>query len=373
MCSGGTVLSSLFVRSRALALPMALSLVLAACGSATTPPPAATTTSAAATAAAATQAAATPKPAPVKIRVGIAGSFLPLAPVYVAKSKGFFAEEGLDAEIINTPSLQCLTGLVTGELQVAGCGATDMMVAAEKGERLLGIANITPTVHMTLYLRNDVAQRLKLTKESPLKDRLASLKGLTISVTGVGGLANQTLNMMIKEAGLTQADVKIVPIAAQGAQLAALIEKQIDGIVGGPPLSDQVEIGGIATILVYAKQLSVMSEMQYETLFTTPKWAEANPELAKSAVRAIVKANTYLRTDPDAPRHLNATDYKGTSAEVLALSLGRIKNEFPADACLTVGQGAGLVKFAQAVGILTKPLDAADGGFWTNKYNQGCK
>jgi NitT/TauT family transport system substrate-binding protein len=311
--------------------------------------------------------------APTKIRVGIAGSFLPLAPVYIAKSKGYFAEEGLDAEIINTPSLQCLTGLVSGELQIAGCGATDMMVAAEKGERLLAIANITPTVHMTLYLRNDVATRLKLTQQSPLKDRLSALKGLTLSVTGVGGLANQTLNMMIREAGLKETDVKIVPIAAQGAQLAALIEKQIDGIVGGPPLNDQVEIGGIATILVYAKQLPIMSEMLYEAMFTTPAWAEASPAAARGAVRAMVKANTYLRTNADAPAHLNATDYKGVSTEVLTLSLGRIKQEFPADACLTAGQAAGLVKFANAVGILTKTLDTAEGSFWTNKYNEGCK
>jgi NitT/TauT family transport system substrate-binding protein len=347
------------------ALLIAVALIITSCAGTATPSPSGVSTGAGTTAA--------PTRGVTKLRIGVPVAVLPLASPFIAKSKGYFADEGLDVEVSIATGLQCLSGVLSDQFQMCAGVANGLMVAAERNEAALAIAGLEPTVALYLILRADVASRLKITAQSPLKDRLAALNGLTVAVTGVGDAANQALNMMVKEAGLQEKDVKVVAITTQAGQHAAMLEKQVDAVVGGPPGSDVLDVGGIGTIILRSKEISAMSDLLYEVLYTTPKWADANQVAARAAVRAIVKANNYLRTDQGAAAHMNATDWKGISPEVLTISLSRFRQEFSADGCMTAGQATGLVKYNQAVGVLTKTVDATEGVFWTNKYNEACK
>src|SRR5437764_7134797 len=74
-----------------------------------------------------------------KVRFGVAVLVLPLASIWVAQSKGFFTAEGLDVDLRVAPGIQGTQGVVAGSLDFMSGGASDLMIAAAKGEQLQAV------------------------------------------------------------------------------------------------------------------------------------------------------------------------------------------------------------------------------------------
>src|SRR4051812_31188665 len=108
--------------STRLALPMALALILIACGSARPPgaAPGGPGNSSAPNSQTAAPAAAAPAPISLKVADSLSGT---LAGLYVGIEKGYFAEAGLDVETVRFPSLEPqIAPLGTNEIDVGQGG-----------------------------------------------------------------------------------------------------------------------------------------------------------------------------------------------------------------------------------------------------------
>jgi NitT/TauT family transport system substrate-binding protein len=331
-------------------------------------PGASPSASPAAAAAQSAPAVAKPTGPAKKVRVGLAGYFLPLASVPVAAYKGYYKEEGIDAEISIAPSLQGPQGLIAGNLDVMAGGATDLAVMAEKGETMIAIATVEPVIVQSLVVRADVLDRIGVKPTDPLEKRLQAMKGLTLSVTGIGGAADTTLSMMLSQAKLQQTDINKIPISTQGGQLAAMDQGQIDGIVAGPTLSDQLDFDKKALILVPAEEIPALRSAIYEVVYGLKSWVDAHPDESRGVARAMAKANKFLKEDPGAAKLLAENDWKTTPEQYIKLSLDKFKNYIPADAKMSQKEWDGVKEYATAVGYLTKPINLTEGTYWTNKY-----
>lgn len=208
---------------------LALIATLAACTPAATPTPTATKPAAAAPTAAkppassptaAKPAAPSPTaakpgavvpestPAPASIKIGSVGS-TGEAGIYTAIERGYFKEQGINAEIeLFRMTSEIVPAFATGQLDVgtlpisvallsAADRGIDIKIVADRGTSMPGF-ELSWTV-----LRKDLAD--SGTVKTP-----ANLKGMKVAIPSVGSIGDQTIQMMIEQAGLTPKDVEVV-------------------------------------------------------------------------------------------------------------------------------------------------------------------
>jgi NitT/TauT family transport system substrate-binding protein len=237
------------------------------------------------TPAAAPANAATPAPALGELTQVTMG-YVPVsifAPVFVAKEKGYYAEQGLDVTLEPLP------------------GGSDMVVLTASGDFDAGIGGAGPafwnameqglplTVIAPGHAEGDpVATPLMISKEaceSGAITSVADLKGKKVSVNARGA-TEYWLSQALATGGLTEDDIDLQTLAFPDA-VAALASGAIDAAMIGEPLATKAEQDGIAVRL--ASSFDVQ-DIQPTLIFANDDWIAANPEAAQGLVTAYLKA-----------------------------------------------------------------------------------
>src|SRR4029077_8341239 len=158
----------------------------------------------------------------VKIGTAVLGDYSMAGPVIVALEKGFFGQEGINAEFVpfrGGPDL--LKAVLAGDVLIALTGSTDLLVFREAGSPIKMIATHTEGNHFTLNVAPDIGA-------------LAELKGKAIGITRAGSTTWIFARMLAKQQGWDpDRDVKIVALGALDAQVAALSRKEIAAFIWG--------------------------------------------------------------------------------------------------------------------------------------------
>ncbi|GEM_PF-4571552 len=163
-------------------------------------------------------ATATPRPATIKF--GSPG-FAAFTAFFLTLDKGYFKEQGIDIELVNFRSgSEGVAPLATGQLDILATSlATSILSAADRDMdiRLVAPASISaPSYeHNWILLRKDLADSGQV--KTP-----AELKGMKIAVPSLGSLGDQTVQIMLEQAGLKpgDAEVIVIPVADQPVALA---------------------------------------------------------------------------------------------------------------------------------------------------------
>ena len=276
-----------------------------------------------------------------KVKLTQAVDSLIFLPTYVARAKGFFAEEGLEVEQISTggggPEVQAL---IAGEVEFAVAGATYHLSAQQQGKKLLGVVNVGNKMAVNFAIHKEVARERGITEAMPFEEKLKRLKGLTFGPTRPGALTWQVGEYIIRRAGLEPLkDVKMVAAGAGPTLLAALEQRKIDVLIQSIPVPETAIHRGHAIMLFnLAKgEDPLFDEFVLENLLVRPDWARANADLVRRAVRAHLKANQWIA---DAPAEQIADAVKkvmkvGFPDEVLVAGVSSLKKAFPPDGRMT--------------------------------------
>lgn len=266
--------------TRLATLLLALAVAaLAACGGDEAPPaPAAPATAAA--------SAATPKPAPAKVTF-MAGfrpqANLPFVAAYVAKERGFFADENLEVEIRHSSGAdEHLKFLLEGSVQFTT--GTAAQALRRSGDGL-------PVVAVALYgQRGD--QGYVTRADSGIKTP-KDLKGRTVGFKS--GVVPAELDAMLASAGLKREDVKLVSV---GFDVRAFIEKQVEVypvFLNNEPFAIRkagVEVNVLDPADFAVPTLGLATLVNRETL-------TKDPALVERYLRATLRAVAWTRAHPD--------------------------------------------------------------------------
>jgi NitT/TauT family transport system substrate-binding protein len=217
-----------------------------------------------------------------KVTIGYVNASV-FAPIFVAKERGFFAEQGIDADLKPLPGgSDLITLTATGSFDVAMGGAGPAFWNAEALG--LPIVAIAPG-HME---GNPVATPLMISKancDSGAIKSVADLKGKKVSVNARGA-TEYWLAAALGTAGLTLNDISLQTLGFPDA-VAALQSGAIDAAMVGEPLATSAEQKGIAVRL--ATDFPVQ-DVQPTALFGNKNWLKDHPDAAAGIVTAYLEA-----------------------------------------------------------------------------------
>ena len=207
-------------------------------------------------------------------------------PVYVAKEKGFFAEEGLNVEIVDTVAggATAVQMVSSGDVQGALLSTMALINAANAGMPVVGVADIQSAFEEApleeFYVRADSGI-----------NSIEDLKGKTIAINLVKSSFHYTWLMALENAGMSEDDVTFVNLPFD-QQEAALVRGDVDAIGLMQPYSPSARNNAELKQLYTA--VDAFGERQFCEIFVNSVWAENNPEDAKAFVRGIVKAAKWI-------------------------------------------------------------------------------
>jgi NitT/TauT family transport system substrate-binding protein len=242
--------------------------------------------------------------APKKVKMTIPVVALSMTPVYLAQAKGFFAEEGLDVEIIPTagggPDIRAL---IAGEVEFSFTTGDNVILAYQEGKPLSMVMSGLYRLFINWAMHKEVAKERGITETTPLGDKLKALKGLTVGVTNIAALTGHLAAFVIRKAGyVPQQDVKIIPVGAGPTWLAALENRKVDLALTAPPVPDTAISRGHAIMFINNTKGEDPSvpEFLMENLVVRPEMAKKDPDLVRRMVRALLKANKWaLSSTPE--------------------------------------------------------------------------
>jgi NitT/TauT family transport system substrate-binding protein len=236
--------------------------------------------------AAAASAGVVPAHAQQKVKIG-ALKLTSSAPLFIGVEKGFFKEFGIEPELVFFQAAAPIaTALATGQLDVGATGVTaalynivlggeQMWIVADKGREWPGYPLTGIVVQRELY-------------DGGLRG-IGDLKGKRIGITTLGSTFHYHLGNVLEKAGLSLADVRVVPLQTMPAAIEALKGKQVDAILLPQPFPGVAESQGFGKILFWAGDLY---PWQVATVFYSKKFA-ADRQRAVDFMKGYVKASRY--------------------------------------------------------------------------------
>ncbi len=233
-----------------------------------------------------------------KIRVAEVAHSVFYAPQYVALELGYFEEEGLDVELINSNGADKVTAaLLSNDVQIGLQGPEPTVYLYNSGQRnyLVNFAQLTRTDGSFIFGRTDI------------KDfSLEMLKGKSILGGRKGGVPEMTLEYALKQAGLkvvrdktefSEDEVNIRTDVAFGAMAGSFIAGEGDFTTLFEPTASEIVESNKAFLLCSVGEL--VGEVPYTAYSTTLKYFNENKETLEKFVRAVYRGYLYISTHSD--------------------------------------------------------------------------
>ena len=215
-------------------------------------------------------------------------------PTLLARSKGFFVQEGLDLKLLVVSVRVSVPALMSREVHFAAAGSS--MPAALKGAPLKAIYYTYKTSTFQLIVRPEIA--------GP-----QNLKGKAIAVSSPGSSNDQAARLMLKKLGLEAGrEVTLLSTGDSQARLLTMESNVAAGSAVNPDVAAHLALRGYRILMnsaeVYPVPFSGMAA--HEDLI------RENPELIKRWLRAHIRAILYIRKNPDDAAQVAAKELKLT-------------------------------------------------------------
>ncbi|HEX2925148.1 MAG TPA: ABC transporter substrate-binding protein [Ruminiclostridium sp.] len=221
-----------------------------------------------------------------KLKIQALGGGACGAPSYVAFEKGFFAEEGLDAELVSGTLDELKTGLVTGEFTVTN-GDFQYFPSIQQGMDLKIIGGL-----------HKGCIRLVVPPNSTIKTA-KDLKGKKIGVDEIGGTPMSVATIVLANAGIDpQTEVTWVPFPLD--QLTQAVKKgEVDAFAAWDPFGVIAEKNEGYTALSDISTDPLFAGKSCCFLYGSKKQIDENPERVAAIARAYKKATEWIKANPE--------------------------------------------------------------------------
>jgi NitT/TauT family transport system substrate-binding protein len=303
-----------------------------------------------------------------KVTVGIGGvALMVYLPTMLAKAKGFFAEEGLDVEVLDIKGggAQAASALIGGSVDFSANAIDHAIKAKVQGKNLIAVHSHVRLPMMALV----VASKYRGTIKS-----VADLKGRPLGVTSPGSQTHMILGYLLVKHGVKPEDVKIV--GAGGNTMPLAIEK--DTVHAGMLIDPFFTVfakqnkGFVLVDLFTTKGTTEVmgGEVQGTTFLTRPDVVEKRPAVVQKMVNALVKANKVIVASSGAEMAKLLPAELAGDPSIYAESFEHAKEAFPPDSLITRDGVARVIETMRTFGAVPADMKMAPESLYDNRFVQ---
>ncbi len=281
--------------------------------------------------------------------------------VFIAREKGYFREQGLDADLkIMTAAAQVpvavtsgdadfgVTGLTAGFFNLAGRGALKIIGAQSREEK---------GYQLNAYMVTNKAAEGGF---NSLKD----FAGKRLAVTTTGSTFHYSIGILAAKYGFDVKSVTLVPLQSLPNMAAAFKGAQVDSTIAPVTVARQLEAEGAGRIIGWVGD---ETPWQLGALVTSPKTIAEKRGVVEKFVRAYAKgAHDYhvafnARDKDQEVRGPGYDEAIAILAKVLEQPADRVRVGLPyvdPEARLNVGDVYNQVEFWQSQALVDRTVDA---------------
>jgi NitT/TauT family transport system substrate-binding protein len=313
-----------------------------------------------------------------EITIATAVSNMAYSALWVAEQLKYFEQEGVRAKItVAGGGAPCQSSVVGRSTNFCASSSEGLILANQEGAALIAVQAHNRNITVGITVRKAIADKFKLTRQSPLNDRLKVLPQLgTIGATSPGAISEQIFKFLVKKIGGDPSKLKFVYLG--GNELVpALANNIIDGFSQSPPQAESSEAAGKGYVLIPLSlgEVPEVSEYPYLVLMGRPDWVEQNPALVAATARAFSRGGALFHTQPEqakaALRAHRFFDTKRLDDDLFNLAHSMVVKAIPPWGNMNEEGWKKVINFSTVAGIIKDPAKTPsikEGLLWTNKY-----
>ena len=204
-------------------------------------------------------------------------------PFYIARDKGFFKEEGVDVELVIMEDTPIKMGaLMAGQIDLVASTVDEFPIYMKPGKMLRYVLAVDNSKGGDGVVANKDIKSIK------------DLKGKKVAFEQ-GSVSQFFLNALLKDNGMTEADIEPVNMAATDAGVA-FAAKQVDAAVTWEPaLSQGAKSEHGQMLLTSADKPGLITDI----VAATAETAVTKKDDIAAFVRAWYRAVDYVKTNPE--------------------------------------------------------------------------
>ena len=284
---------------------------------------------------------------------------------YVAKSQGFFDDEGVKAQLIDTrgggPDVQMV---LAGRADFTTNDGAQIIPAIQEGKSMVCVLSLLNRSIINVTMSSKAAEKTGVTEDSPFEQKVAALKGLRIGVTRPGALTWQIARSNLINAGMNpDSDAEIIGIGSASALAAALENDNVDVMYISVPIGDRiVSRGNGITLIDNARgEDPNIPNFIMEGLWVTPEYLEEKPELVGATVKALKRASAFIiESEPEKVADAVSGLFGSIDREVLVAACTRVAKAVSADGKISESDLHYTTQVLRTNGFLKREFTVAD-------------
>jgi ABC-type nitrate/sulfonate/bicarbonate transport system substrate-binding protein len=226
--------------------------------------------------------------AETKLRVGKAQpNQFAFVPADIGIEAGIFKKRGIDVEISSFGGdAKMMQALTAGGIDIALGGGPAFAVVV-KGAPMKAVAALANAPNTIMLVVN---------KDGPIKT-VADIKDKKVSVSTQGSLTYWLTMQLSRSQGWGPDGIKITPLGAAAAQIAALKTNQVDGVTTDSVTVYQLVEAGGGRILV--KFGDSVKDFHVHVIYASNKLIESDPEGLKAFLAGWFETIAFMRDHKD--------------------------------------------------------------------------
>jgi len=197
----------------------------------------------------------------------------------VARDRGYYRQEGLDAQLIVMPSALGTQALLGGNVKFSTAGGAGLLPIL-RGAPIRFMFTTFDRPMFWLYSRSDIRS-------------VENLKGKKVGVSSLGSGPDSLLREILKKHGLDGGrDVVILPVGSGTARFFALQAGTVDAAMLSIPANLMAQDAGFRELVSFIDQEWI--ELQ-GTINVTDQLLASDPTLVEKFIRATLKGFIHFR------------------------------------------------------------------------------
>ena len=217
---------------------------------------------------------------PIKLSATWCAQAGAMFPLWIAKDKGIFQEQGLDVNILTVRgSANSMAALNRGDVQFVECAASAFIDTMMQGADATIVASMYSGLPYRLITKPDI--------KTP-----QDLKGKVLANSRPGDMTQMLNAQLIKHFNIKPNEIKEVSVGDQPERMAALKAGSVDAITVNPPENVTARNMGFNEIFDL-NDLKI--PFIYVSILTSNAFVKQNPAAVEKFVAAIIQAMAYAR------------------------------------------------------------------------------